>query len=68
MKKVFTNKVAFLLAANALMAETFFSCSGGGDGGGSVSGTGTGVAADNLPEPRGVSPVKDGLHGGALGA
>ena len=56
--------MAFLLAANALMAEMFFSCSGGGDGGGSVSGTG--VAADNLPEPRGVSPVRDGLHGGAL--
>lgn len=65
MKKVFTKKLAVLLAASLLTTGAFVSCSDGSGNGGDSADTPskTGIAADSLPEPVGPSPVEDGLYG-----
>ena len=62
MKKVFTKKLAVLLAASLLTTGAFVSCSDGSGNGGDGNAK-TGIAADSLPEPVGPSPVEDGLYG-----
>lgn len=61
MKKVFTKKLAVLLAASLLTTGAFVSCSDGSGNGGDGNAK-TGIAADSLPEPVGPSPVEDGLY------
>ena len=64
MKKVFTKKLAVLLAASLLTTGAFVSCSDGSGNGGDSADTPskTGIAADSLPKPVGISPVEDGLY------